>query len=430
MRKIYSLLFLLPLIGFTAFGQETAKLYFEKDEYQIQKKVTEETYRLIVKIDSLKIPDSTLALYKVSIVVNDEMSTLPECDYILENNTFNLKGNQSEHTFYLTINGDSIVDRDRYLYFSILVTKDNKAVAINLSKENLTQKIKIISTKAINAYNYLAYIGTNFDLVDGIQAKNLFFASNLFVPPSTEKRSLGFNLILYGNRTLTLTDTSGQARFASKIVGLPGDSARTYYEEGLKTVSRVSDNLGASFSPLWRMGKISDGNRPTQVYYAPQFEFIWRRTNVTTLYSDTRLIDSVDRRNRPITGPIYLTQPNESKTYNIYDIYVGGLGFLLNHNNNHISIRVQASTGVTYRYTAQNSSSNRGTSETPYDRKLNYFIFVRAYITEPITGLTLGAEITNNYIKKSSHQPYYNVTLSKAFNLNALSGVFRPVVTR
>jgi len=304
-------------------------------------------------------------------------------------------------------------------------------VAINVSDTNQNFSLIVGGTRTINNYNYLGYVGTNFDLVDGVKAQNLFFAVNLFAPPQLKGDGFGFNLTLYGNRSLTATDTSGRVNIPSKVVGLGGDSARYYREEALKTVSRVSDNLGATFSPLIRLGRMSDHDRKTQVLYAPQLEFIWRRTKVTTKYSDNILIDSGRViQGRPITGTIILTPPNEIVPINIYDFYLGALGLVLNHENNFISVRLQGSIGVNYRYASDSKKYNSSNNLPSYTRSVNIQSYVRAWITEPTSGLTFGAEVSNTIGKLDNYQPYYNVTLSKAFNLNALGAIFNPVISR
>src|SRR5690606_34115601 len=143
--------------------------------------------------------------------------------------------------------------------------------------------------ESIDDYRYLAYIGTNFDLVDGIKTSNLFFATNIFVPRYTE--AVGFAVSLYGNRTFTATDTTGTSNFISKRIGY-GDSAWIFNSKGLATRTRTSDNLGAVVQPLIPLWKLSLKNTPIQLYYAPHFEFIWRRTHITTEIKNPVFLDS------------------------------------------------------------------------------------------------------------------------------------------
>jgi hypothetical protein len=283
----------------------------------------------------------------------------------------------------------------------------------------------------------LGYVGTNFDLIDGVKARDLFFAVNVFAPPKQDNDSFGFYLTLYGNRTISKVDTSGRVTYTSRIRAIGGDSVRFYRSQALKTVTSVSDNLGATFTPLFKIGNLkinnkrildglSNSNRSTQLYYAPQFEFIWRRATSTTRYTDIVLVDSLLRTNLPLVGD-RITPTIETTPTNIYDLYLGLAGLFLKHENEFISVRIQASIGYSFSYRAD-LTAERNRVQAPYIRQENYFTYVRAWITEPISGLTFGAEVSN-YIF-DNYRPYYNVTLSKAINLNALGALFQPVTAR
>ncbi|RYD69519.1 MAG: hypothetical protein EOP53_27025, partial [Sphingobacteriales bacterium] len=65
----------------------------------------------------------------------------------------------------------------------------------NVGKPKEIRLTLLKAEEPIPTYNYLGYLGTNFDLVDGVQAKNLFFATNIFIPSDTK---WGFSLGLYG----------------------------------------------------------------------------------------------------------------------------------------------------------------------------------------------------------------------------------------
>lgn len=432
MKRKITLSILCFLLAGTALAQKQVSISFKKQTDAIEKKSVETVYPITINTDLEKLSTDKRKFYTLTIKPDDKKSSFPRSGYELNFNSIPLDKLKPEYTLYLTLKKDTAVDLERHLHLIFELTGEDKADTIALKNIGDTSRrsldITIKPTRVLNSYNYLGYIGTNFDLVDGVQAKNLFFATNVFAPPKSKGDGFGFSLLLYGNRALTATDTSGRGKFPSKIVPLPGDSARTYYEEALKTATRVTDNLGASFSPLIRLGgSLSDPARETQLYYAPQFEFIWRRTKLTTIYSENVLVDSVDRANRPISNTILLTSEKEVTSFNVYDVYLGLVGAVLKHENSNISIRIQASTGINYSYTAMRNGKVQSVLFIPYDRKWNIFFFARAWITEPNSGLTFGAEVSNNFIKKNSHQPYFNVTLSKALNLNSLGKIFLPV---
>ena len=428
MKKI--LISFLTLIFYTSnvFCQ-LLDIRFEKEKDTILRQETILVYPISIIFELDSISDDERKKYTLKISVDEEKSDFPKSGYLIHFDTVSLQNKLKKYTFFITIKSDSLQDRNRNLYLNLELSKINKTKPLSLNKKNSTFNLTIGCTKSLNKYNYLAYIGTNFDLVDGIKAKDLFFATNNFVPPELKKSGFGFNMTLYGNRTLSLNDNLGVVRYTSSIKPIGGDSIRIFKSEGKKTINAVSDNLGASFSPIIRIGKISDPSRNTQLYLAPQFEFIFRRKKITTSFTNINLLDSSAIANRPISNTIIITPENETIPINIYDIYMGIFGLMLKHENNNISIRLQTSSGVTYTYTAKrNNQSNSLDSE--YERKWNFSCFLRAWITEPISGITFGAEVTNNLFKKNSSLPYYNVTLSKAIKLSALSAFFAPLTTR
>lgn len=332
------------------------------------------------------------------------------------------------------------------LYLDLKVKKKDGNKDVNDDDSNNAGAIKKIvlvllpQEDPLYTYKYLGYLGTNFDLVDGVQAKNLFFATNIFIP---ETKKWGFSLSIYGNRSLTKTDSSKQTTFESKIERINRDSIARHFDSALKVTTRVSDNIGANFIPLIPIPVLSDGT--LKFYYAPQFEFIWRRTTIENLYQNNKTIRIDSMRNRfPANTGFPLVTPLSYKTeFNVYDVYLGVLGALLRYENEDISIRVNASVGVNFNYLpsaiakANGSSGNVTPANDVFEKRRRNFFFGRLWITEPTTGLTLGAEMSNYFGKKkvgnveiSNAQPNYIVTLSKAFNLKNLAAFVKPLTSR
>jgi hypothetical protein len=367
-------------------------------------------------------PDS-LKNYTVTVTADNQASTLPAHDYEIDFKETKTDALAGAHV-YLKLKQDGNEDRARTLLLKLRLKKaDGKDAdpADNDPKANTELLITVNAYKAdtLNGYNYLAYIGTNFDLVDGIKAKNLFFASNIFVPPS-EKNTAGFSLTLYGNRTMSVTDTNGKASYTSRILRLDDSTGRYYSSTALKTQTRVSDNLGASFSPLVRLWGLSNERNKIQIYFAPTAEFIWRRATTTITYTDAHLTDSTDRH---IALEGSLETPDKiSSNMNIFDFYAGYLGFMIRHESSVVSMRLQFTVGTNLNYMPIVSGSN--VVSTKYTETSDLFFLGRVWITEPHSGITIEAEITNNH---KTPQPYYGVTLSKAINLRSLGTIFQPV---
>lgn len=403
-----------------------------------------------IKIEATDINDEKLNDYKIEISVDSKLSTFKnyEIKATISGKTFSELKDISDKSLIIKIkkeeNGYRLVE-PLELILKLRIYSNDKVVDADSNNLGKPTELKLVITPQdgpLKSYNFLGYLGTNFDLVDGIQAKNLFFGTNIFIP---ETRHWGFNLSLYGNRTMTKTDTSKQTVFESRIVKINNDSIARYYDTAMKVTTRVSDNIGINFMPLIALKFHFINEGPLKLYYAPQFEFIWRRTTIENAYLNTQTtrIDSI--RNRfPANTAFPLVTPLSTKTnFNVYDAYLGFIGLLLRYETEEISVRINSSIGVNLNYTplgALSNSTGMGNSNPVYpiyNKEKRFFYFGRLWITEPTTGLTLGAEISNylgkrniNGTEVSKAQPYYNVTLSKAFDLKNLAALVKPIANR
>jgi len=128
------------------------------------------------------------------------------------------------------------------IVFNVSVSDSAKG-KVDLDSDKLILSIRP-ENDTLDNFKYLAYIGTNFDLVDGIKAKNLFFASNIFIAPDNTEVT-GFYISLYGNRTATFRDSVPGYRNDLKAVRT-GEDGRRYavFETADLAIEGYSDNLG------------------------------------------------------------------------------------------------------------------------------------------------------------------------------------------
>lgn len=394
-------------------------------------KESDQIARIKFKVKILK--KDSIKGYTLNLKADIDNSSFPAPGYELDFKPILLSDLKDEYSCYLTIKKDALEDRQRQLILKLFITdeKGKEDKTDNNIKDNLTKltiKINGISAELEN-YNYLAYVGTNFDLVDGPKPKNLFFAVNIFQAPQNIHQKVGFNVTLYGNRAFSNSYNNGIIRYTSKIVGKGNNTVMQYQSEGLQTVERTTDNLGAAFYPIINLYKSDNDSRLFEAFYAPQAEFIWRRTSLTSTYTNNVIVDSTLLVNRPITGTVTLTPTTQTIPVNIYDINWGVLGILLKQQTKHISIRANAALGVNFSYTSTSYSTDvRRILTSNFNHSTNIFFTSRLWITEPLSGLTIGAEVYNNLFK--NYQPYYNVTFSKAVNLSNLGKIFSPITAR
>jgi hypothetical protein len=352
-------------------------------------------------------------------------TTLPTSDYELSETTISFKNliysEKNNYTFYLKIKKDNnnIQDVDRKIVFQLRYIK--KGIS-NIIGDKLSIIVNHKPNSLNEGFNYLVYLGTNFDLVDGQKTNNLFFASNVFLRP--EKKHVGMYLSLYGNRTMTTTDTFNNLNLTTKLVKINDSSYYRINEKSSMIRSLVSDNLGAYVSPLIRLSRASDLSNSLQLYYSPSLEFVWRRTNSVSTYSGSNSFDTTT-----INGYLYssvIEFPNKViSNFNEYVFNAGLIGFLVTHQSNEISVRVHGSVGFSSTYSPSNSSTNNSNGGFNYYTSTKDIFFTgRAWITEASTGITLQAEITNSY---KYSRPFYGVTISKAINFKNLGNLLKPV---
>jgi len=342
---------------------------------------------------------------------------------------------KTKNIVYLTLYKDSLEDRTRTLILKLDVYKSGTLLKDSVNKGKFKEIIiNVEGSKVVDSlksFSYLAYVGTNFDLVDGIKAKNLFFATNIFLPP-LKKGAVGMHLYLYGNRTMTTTDTTGNIVRVTKILKTSDTTYKQFTEQSTLVRTTVSDNIGAYVSPIINLWSASSRDNRLQLYYTPSLEFIWRRTNLTSIYTNDKNIDST-----VIKAAIPGNVDFESKfisNVNEFAFKFGFIGLTIVHESEskNISVRIHMCAGYSSIYSPFVNAVTKGSATTStissgYTTTPDIFFSGRTWITEGVTGITLQAEITNTL---KYPRPFYGVTLSKAINFQNLGKFFQPLTNR
>ena len=367
----------------------------------------------------------------LTVTIDQDSTTLSKNDYELIEplKEVAIQKNEGKHLLTLRIKPNKKGEKDsKTIVFNVAVFNKDKVTKVYSQRLTLTVSNE---DESLADFRYLAYIGTNFDLVDGLKAKNLFFATNIFLPP-LKKGSVGMYVSLYGNRTSMSRDSIpdlNRERVNTDTIA-PYRQTETYDA----VVTTVSDNLGAFCAPLFRLWRCSDNENNIKLYYSPSLEFLWRRGVTKIDYVNRRLgaqipVDSTDYRTPGVT---YLSSSNTIKT-DIYDFNVGFLSLFLSHENDRISLRLNLNVGKNFRYSS-GSSDTRGTLtrggtlyKPGYESSDDLFFSGKLWITERVSGLTVEGEVTNN---SRVPGPYYGVTLSKAIDFSKLGNVFAPISSR
>ncbi|GAA3620148.1 hypothetical protein [Flavivirga jejuensis] len=390
--------------------------------------------KLFIEIKDLK--KDSLDSYKLDIKVNSQETNIISSGYQLYFEKSKLSSLENEKEFFLKIIKDTIPDRQRKLVFEIELSK--KDSILKKTNEAKHKKIEIILNsyeETLDGYKYLAYVGTNFDLVEGIRAKDLFFATNVYSQPKAGKnKNVGFYLSIYGNRAFTQTDSAGTVRREIKFESLTDTTSLRTSKTDFYTNKRVTDNIGVYISPLIKLKWFKSNNpeRNINLYYSPSLEFVYRRStlsfenlNIGTTDSLTinrnfqEIVDERLQNGENTNNPV---RPLFTKTFNEYSFNLGIIGVFLSLENEKISVRAHGSIGYASNY---NRDIQSGLLSSTIRQQSDIFFSGRAWVTDSKTGITLQAEVTNTAF---NHRPFFVATLSKAFNFKKIGDFFQPIV--
>ncbi|QES89512.1 hypothetical protein [Rhizosphaericola mali] len=433
MRK-WILLLLLCCISGVGWGQEKDNLDkslfsigFKNDTIYAEKSSKEEYITIPLKVN-IGDPKDWRG-YNLKVEIDPTNTSMSPMDYKLLASNFDFTALNDDKIINILLKIDTIEDRNRYIVVNLKTLKDEK---IDVEKRNISSNKKVVilvktkqkntENQIINDYNFLSYMGTNFDIVEGkTKPKNLFFAMNIFIPPVTKKNKVGFYFSLYGNRTMSDIDSTGNVRRTYKLESIDEASHTRYTSQNKMITNRVSDNVGAYISPVFKI--IESSNKNLNLYYSPSLEFIWRKSSTITQFEDPTNLEK-DTINTPISGTIVMDDLTQS-VQNEYVFNLGVAGILLVYETNSFSFRVQSSVGYSSYFYPSNSLTFNG--QTKVGRTNDIFFSGRSWITEASTGLTLQAEIMNT---SRNPRPFFGITLSKAFKLNELGSIFKPITSR
>lgn len=389
---------------------------FNKNADTITKSAKATVHKYTIKKNTLT-PENSIN-YVVELKT-DKSTTLSPLDYTINFKKIKLAEliAKEKIDIYFEIKEDTLEDRVRHLKLNLTLTDTvNKKSTIT---DTLSIVIKSANSLTTNDYQYLAYIGTNFDLVDGIETNNLFFAANIYLEPEPHK--MGWYLSLYGNRSFTATDSTTTAIRDESMEKLNDTTALVYREHATMVRDMVSDNLGAHTSFLFNL--VDLGNA-TKLLFAPAAEFIWRRTKTTSKFKDGVPLDTIQRIIRSTT-PL-LDTPNNYSTYSNEFSFSIGPGIILAHQTKTMSVRLHASAGYISEYEPHYKTLT-SILDSNYNNTHDFYFAGRAWITEATSGVTLQAEVTNSFL---TPRPFYTVTLSKAISFKNLGTIFSPVTAR
>lgn len=401
------------------------------------------TERVLVKMFRDTVPSNTdtdkvtLTIEKYTFPFNPQIISTKE----IKISDWDVKHDSSgkatvSHTEVIVINNESLAtDLKMDLSSYLKIDGNNKS----FHEIRLTEKGMYNSSRP-----FWMETGTNFDLLDGIKANNLYAGIYMFEKDIAGKykkqNRVSFTGGVYESKSSSFSSGSDSGyiyRDGSSYNPIEDSQTnssyyRYYRDTGSVTTTTEVQSIGIFFSPHWRLSQKSSDEYGFHMYTSLFFEMLWQRVNSKYDFSNTGR-DSVYRVNN--MGEIYNYPFKENNTsYDYRTQYIGiGLPMYITHNlfNLYINsvfggcnqrfVAIQDSGLSSKRSNAQQIISARNGLTTPYQnpkRSWNPFYLLQFRLTEETYGLVFIGEVRGFLLKNS--KPVISLSLSKKFDLAEL----------
>lgn len=264
--------------------------------------------------------------------------------------------------------------------------------------------------------------GTNFDLFDGVKAKQFFFRANTLLRLSDK---VFYQAALYKNRYYTTdTTSSGSTPFSSIKRPNPGDTIYTLTSGNFrKTTKQTIAPFALQAAVLYKLTKNEKSNfflsvggefSITTVSLNNKYDFL-----DTSFYLKTSMPDTVRGYNNfgttAFPESISYRKPNSN-------VSVGCMWIL---DENDVNIKTHLTVGLRNNTFLISYYQSRGAGIIyNYESKTNAYVQLRMFATYKPIGLCFGFE---SFFVNRNKVPAFNLTLSKAFDIKGLSKIFTPV---
>lgn len=194
------------------------------------------------------------------------------------------------------------------------------------------------------AYRYI--LGTNFDFIDGLDAKGLSHHVNISLPSAFSSRK-GFIAGIYQNRQTSLRDTLqilNRGNNMRQYVAYPASDPSAVKIVRVDSVRlekiTMTKSLGLYFQPVFRLTGADDSE--TKIYAVGHLEYVRRnfeeKNTISYKPTDTLLINKTDLvRYPPIPG-------SQTIKYRKDEGYFG-VGLMVYHKNRFVELQIKGMMG-------------------------------------------------------------------------------------
>ncbi len=353
--------------------------------------------------------------------------------------------------------GKKIVYHKETIYVANSYLKDSismDAVAyirIVNDKKNSLHELRLTDKGSYNSSStFWMETGSNFDLLDGVKANNLYAGIYMFVKDISairKKQKLSFTGGVYESKSSSLAAGSDSgiiyrdATSYSPLLDTTSNSIyyRYYRDTGsVKTTTNVQ-SIGIFFSPHWRLSRRSTSDYGFHMYGSFYLEMLWQRVNVDYDYANTKR-DSVYRV--ATLGETYSYPFKEHKTSFDYRTQYVGLGLPIYITEKAFSLYINDVVGLcNQRFAAVHDGGlkekrdqtiqdimNKNGLTSLYEnpkKSWNPFYLLQFRLTEESYGVVFTGEVRGFLLKNT--KPVISLSLSKKFDLaDLLKAVVKP----
>lgn len=378
--------------------------------------------------------------YHIAIKNDYEKSKIADSNVFISKNEFEISQDSLKTDSFSTnilIRRDSIHEHYVYLKLVVYDSLGNRTGLCDTchEKEILVETYKPYDSTNID-HEFWLFIGTNLDLVDGIQAQDLYFRADYL---SKIKKDQWFFISLGKNRYFDFSDTVYKVSYNSVTYPPINDSLK--YVSGHFNGLRVSktENLFLNLKYLYQF---SHANLNSRLFLETGVDLQY--LTVTRSWSGITKTDSSFKNvpappvNMPGYFPYPLTTFNSiiTKSWN----YNFSAGLMHIFNQDELNFKTQLIFGLNYtQYPKTTSFTSSNLELDQYTHNVAFFTRFRIDATVLNPGVSLGFEIyttvqksTDPYLEyingdKKIAKPLFNISLTKVLDVkhikNLLGGV-------
>jgi hypothetical protein len=279
-----------------------------------------------------------------------------------------------------------------------------------------TQQIIVSNNGIYNANKpFWIEMGSNFDLVDGLQPNNLFAGVFLYkrdIRKFCKKNSsnnIGLFAGVYESKAISskLPVDSNFAAYYDKTPFHPKqhDSLPIFRDSGTLTLTRVVKNISLFFSPQVRLTNQSANADGIHMFASFWLELQWQRVREEYDYSWLKRVDTIWRPEKEITANLYKKQPLETD----FRTHYWGVGLPVYFKEGDVNVFFNPVLGY----------SNQPYSTMPVGkRKWSFFYIFQFRLNEEKYGFAFTGEVRGLIRKNIS--PIVSLALTKKFDLSKL----------